>query len=123
VGGIQGLDAVRGQVYEWGMARMGESDEQGRYALRIQEETEAAVHAAGFPGFYAPGTLTVGTLARIAAVLGESPDEWFPDIERQETTEGLGGPSARPPASPRRELDRGLRRASLGPRHRSLFAR
>lgn len=49
------------------------------YAAEVQKNVEAAIHAAGFPGYYQPGALTVECLARISAAIGVPEFEgWFP---------------------------------------------
>lgn len=65
-----------------------------KIAAKVQENVETAIHDAGFPGFFRPGTLTVASLTRIGAVLKQCPGDWFPA--------GCATPEGRREPSPRR---------------------
>lgn len=104
------------------MGREVNSIEPADYAAQVKRNVEAAIHEAGFPGYYQPGTITMSCLARISAVLGEDPHAWFPP-DQLASTEGAAQPVRGRSASTRTGRRPGTHKFALAPRAQFLIGR
>lgn len=86
------------------MGQTVDSNDAEQYAAAVKANVEAAIHAAGFPGYFHQDVLSIDHLARIGAVLGTDVAGFLPP-----TPEPASQRSAQPTPDPRRARSTGGR--------------